>query len=355
MLQSKKIKLGFTLIELLVVIAIIGVLSTMAIIALGSARAKARDSKRVADIKQISTALELYYADNSNYPTTMTVGGALVSPSGVTYMGSIPSNPTPRNDGDCPSNDYSYIYSTTTNKYSLGFCLGGSFSNFSSGFNMATNEGFFSSVPTRNLSLWLKADSINLNNGDQVAAWSDSGPASRIATAISSTVRPIYKTGVINSKPIVRFDGIDDVLTLSSAINNARTVFFLIKWDGQMTSYVPLLGSLSYYDFHGTASSVYVFDSLYTSAYIKNGLAWNNGVSIDPLSIAKDRSNFQLIEFQTTSDVRTDNISSDRSIPTRNLNGDVAEIIIYDISLSNSERKQVENYLGNKYNLSIVN
>ncbi|MCF7820369.1 MAG: prepilin-type N-terminal cleavage/methylation domain-containing protein, partial [Candidatus Pacebacteria bacterium] len=61
-------KKGFTLIELLVVIAIIGLLSTMSVVALNSARQKSRDAKRVADIKQIQTALELYYNDNNGYP-----------------------------------------------------------------------------------------------------------------------------------------------------------------------------------------------------------------------------------------------------------------------------------------------
>jgi len=63
-------KKGFTLIELLVVIAIIGLLSTLAVVALGSARKKANDSKRLADVKQVQTALELYYTDNNSYPTT---------------------------------------------------------------------------------------------------------------------------------------------------------------------------------------------------------------------------------------------------------------------------------------------
>ncbi|OGF31319.1 hypothetical protein A3H09_03530, partial [Candidatus Falkowbacteria bacterium RIFCSPLOWO2_12_FULL_45_13] len=59
---------GFTLIELLVVIAIIGLLSTLAVVALNNARMKSRDAKRVSDIKQIQTALELYYNDANSYP-----------------------------------------------------------------------------------------------------------------------------------------------------------------------------------------------------------------------------------------------------------------------------------------------
>ncbi len=63
-----KIK-GFTLIELLVVIAIIAMLSAIIVGPIQSARAKARDAKRSADIKNIQTALSFYYDENNNYPT----------------------------------------------------------------------------------------------------------------------------------------------------------------------------------------------------------------------------------------------------------------------------------------------
>jgi len=59
---------AFTLIELLVVIAIIGLLSTIAVTSMNSARSKARDTKRIADIRQIVTAMQLYYQDNGKYP-----------------------------------------------------------------------------------------------------------------------------------------------------------------------------------------------------------------------------------------------------------------------------------------------
>jgi prepilin-type N-terminal cleavage/methylation domain len=59
---------AFTLIELLVVIAIIGLLSTIAVVSLSSARVNARDTKRLADARQIQSALELFYGDNRYYP-----------------------------------------------------------------------------------------------------------------------------------------------------------------------------------------------------------------------------------------------------------------------------------------------
>lgn len=68
--MPKKNDLGFTIIELLVVIAIIGMLASVIAVALGSARAKARDARRREDITQIVTALALYYHENGAYPIT---------------------------------------------------------------------------------------------------------------------------------------------------------------------------------------------------------------------------------------------------------------------------------------------
>lgn len=59
---------GFTLIELLVVIAIIGVLSSVVLVSLNTARAKAKDAARVTTIKQVRNALALYYVDRNDYP-----------------------------------------------------------------------------------------------------------------------------------------------------------------------------------------------------------------------------------------------------------------------------------------------
>lgn len=59
---------GFTLIELLVVIAIIGLLSSVVLSSLNSARAKSRDAKRLSDMRQMQIALEFYYDSFGAYP-----------------------------------------------------------------------------------------------------------------------------------------------------------------------------------------------------------------------------------------------------------------------------------------------
>ena len=61
---------GFTLIELLVVISIIGILSTIVLTSLATARSKARDQQRISTMRQFANALELFYSANGRYPDT---------------------------------------------------------------------------------------------------------------------------------------------------------------------------------------------------------------------------------------------------------------------------------------------
>jgi len=71
-MQHNKNRSGFTLIEMLVVVAIIGLLSSVVVVGLGSARQNARDARRISDIRQIQNALEVYYSSNGSYPADLT-------------------------------------------------------------------------------------------------------------------------------------------------------------------------------------------------------------------------------------------------------------------------------------------
>lgn len=105
--QNKQNQGGFTLVELLIVIAIIGLLSSIVFASLNNARAKARDTRRLSDLKQIRLALELYYDSTGSYPSYQGAcpgGWATASPSEVVcwndlttklkpYLSSLPTEP----------------------------------------------------------------------------------------------------------------------------------------------------------------------------------------------------------------------------------------------------------------------
>ena len=103
---------GFTLIELLVVIAIIGVLASVVLASLNTARKKSRDARRIADIKQIQLALELSFdsASPNTYPATL----AALQTGG--FIPVVPNEPL----GGWPA--YRYCQRTATS-YALGASL----------------------------------------------------------------------------------------------------------------------------------------------------------------------------------------------------------------------------------------
>lgn len=125
----KKFLKGFTLIELLVVIAIIGILGGVVLTSVNSARAKARDSKRIQDIAQINTAINLYIDDHGGTPPDLgdpscvdltnsdATCFASTSEGGITkwntlagelqpYMSTLPTDPCPT----CTDETFEYVY-----------------------------------------------------------------------------------------------------------------------------------------------------------------------------------------------------------------------------------------------------
>ncbi|MDP3052148.1 MAG: type II secretion system protein [bacterium] len=111
MFRTKK---GFTLIELLVVIAIIGILASIVLASLNTARMKSRDARRIADIKQIQIALELYFdANSSKYP------GTLADLTTGKFMSTVPQDPLSTVAAPKP-----YLYNKCTDLlYHLGTSL----------------------------------------------------------------------------------------------------------------------------------------------------------------------------------------------------------------------------------------
>jgi prepilin-type N-terminal cleavage/methylation domain-containing protein len=60
---------GFTIVELLIVVVVIGILAALVITTYTGIQAKSRDSKRVTDLQNIQTNLELYFQATGDYPS----------------------------------------------------------------------------------------------------------------------------------------------------------------------------------------------------------------------------------------------------------------------------------------------
>ena len=147
-------KKGFTLIELLVVIAIIGLLSTMAVFSLNSARTKARDAKRMSDMKMLSTAMEMYASDNGAYTdafgSSIAVGALLEGASGIEYNSAIlldlstlkdPSGKSGCTGGSKAACKYSVNIAPSLTEWQVCFYLEKGAGNLDSGLNHVSAGG----------------------------------------------------------------------------------------------------------------------------------------------------------------------------------------------------------------------
>lgn len=115
---------GFTLLELMIVVAIIGILAGILIPNFTHARAQAQTAACEANLREIATAFELYYADNQVYPTgsnTKIVANTIAS-GGVNYLNTVPQDPSAAVSGA----NYTFSSSATSNPPSYEITCPGS-------------------------------------------------------------------------------------------------------------------------------------------------------------------------------------------------------------------------------------
>lgn len=223
------------------------------------------------------------------------------------------------------------------------------------------------------LELWLDANTISAANNDPIATWADQSGNSRDATQATTAKKPLWIAdggATINNKPVLRFDGTDDLMTVADdpaldlGTGEGMTVFVVGKstransdrfvgkpapvGNGRWLIYHPTSGVANYF-IETTAGTDAVGSTVITNNFhILTGGRDSDGTTIrirvdgtseGTASRAGDASNANAL------DVGGDSGAS------KFLQGDIAEILVYSVGLSSADLDTVGGYLSSKYGL----
>jgi hypothetical protein len=210
----------------------------------------------------------------------------------------------------------------------------------------------FSPDDLAGLEAWYKADAITgLADADPVATWIDSSGNGNDATQGTGDNKPTYQTNELNGLPVVRFDGINDVLSASFTLDQPLSLFLVFmatntaenEWIVDGTTLATMGVRIFNNQLIITADASLFSGTAYTQGTYKVATAIFDGAS----------SRAALNGVGADGNAGTGTPSGIRlgGPTTALLEGDIVETIIYSRSLSASEREQVEDYLMDKYAL----
>lgn len=214
------------------------------------------------------------------------------------------------------------------------------------------------------LKFWLDASRISgLSDGAAVAQWDDSSGQGNHATQATAANQPVYKAGVINGRPVVRFDGSNDSLRAPFGLAHQHTQFVVLRFvvaGGSPAGFFASDNTSYAGGFIYTGGKLCVYE---TGANFSEGSTETAGVaSIQSFISASTGLNYR--HFKNGAEIvktGTNNIGTGtpsqyvlgaRANSTSFSNCDIAEVLCYNSALSDSDRARVQNYLGAKYGIA---
>lgn len=357
--------------ELIISMAVIGAIFSLILVAWSALRSSSKDLNRLDDMKKIQMALQNYFIDEGEYPDNLTFGSPLMgSTSSSTYMQKIPNNPLPRTEGGCPDRDYAYTRIKTwggRNGYYINFCLSRESGSLEGGEQCLTEKGltndpdlcpkFYSSYP--GLVLWLNgADkdafysdtscSIIAETGEEIACWKDKSGQNNHALQSTASSRPILDDQQIGVFPDLSLQS-DDYLVINNEMEigticmvaNYNYLSFN-NYEGLFTRNTVVDGNTDLILVGNIGNVTFYGSSLVNKIHI-NGVETSNFSPMLSHKIVCATLNSPV----TWPDVA---IGLDRAIPGRSWDGHLVEVLVFNRILPDEERRDIEDYLKNKYN-----
>lgn len=215
---------------------------------------------------------------------------------------------------------------------------------------------------------WLKADALALNDGDPVDAWTDSSGEENTPVQATSNLQPVFKTNILNGKPVIRFASDRLVMPDETAFDLATPTIFVVFRRNSGTS-GPVMSKSTTSTAGAGRRKMQVGTAGSSISYTSGGDASGIAVSATPtnwnmfgVSVASNTSHSMYLNGNQTDSGLTlsDSTTNDANMEIGSafggaeaLNGDIAEIIVYDVPLAGSQVIGLQNYLSNKYGLTV--
>lgn len=214
------------------------------------------------------------------------------------------------------------------------------------------------------LNVWFRADAgLTTDSSGGISSWINQANTATSATQTTAAKRPILSGASANGKPAVRFDGVDDTLATNITSSAAAEQTIIVVAKGQnYQSMVRFQNAATPYIVYPWGNKNYIISSDNNGAGIASGLVdneWNIGVARYKSGTASGMQTFRngkLIAQRT---------SAAATLPSAPLTigaylgssefakADIAEILVYNRALTESERQGVEQYLSQKYSVTV--
>ena len=213
-------------------------------------------------------------------------------------------------------------------------------------------------LPSAGLHLWLRADAGAPSSDGPVARWFDQSGNGRHASTTQASRQPSLVTGALNGRPVLRFGGAQSLYLEAAAQPTTFTVFIVGKNSMPTESFSMILGPGSTSPnnqlrwengsqalFVGTGNNLPVIQTSIGNTRVYHALSARYDGSV--MNVYRDGNPVSAHSFTTTGPWTLVSVGSYYS--SYYMQGDLAEVIIYDRALSESERISVNEYLRSKY------